>query len=153
MLKQFRRLQVDRRTSFLKKIIDTLLILEAPGQCYAYPLTKEERSNLFTCKKMFQAGAISRENAVQTATKKPLKYPLIAATQRHWPMVEPTCIKPGFFGHYENDSRRILKKFKQFSPKNSSKFVKNSIICQLKTKFFLDLFSFGNFFQNYCPKS
>ena len=59
----------------------------------------------------------------------------------------------GFFWHFENNSRRILKKLKQFSPKNSSKFVKNSIICQLKTKFFLDLFSFGKFFQKYCPKT
>ena len=39
--------------------------------------------------------------------------------------------------------RRILKKLMQFSPKNSSEFVKNSIICQLKTNFFLHLFSFG----------
>ena len=59
----------------------------------------------------------------------------------------------GFFGHFETSSRGILKKLKQFSPKNSSKFVNNSIICQLKTKIFLHLFSFGKIFQKYCPKT
>ena len=41
----------------------------------------------------------------------------------------------GFFGHFEKDSRRIPKKLKQFSSQNSSKFVKNSMVCQLKTNF------------------
>ena len=62
------------------------------------------------------------------------------------------CLQ-AFFGHFEKNSRLIPKKLKQFSPKNSSEFVKNSIICQLKTNFFLHLFSFGKIFQKYCPKT
>ena len=61
---------------------------------------------------------------------------------------------PGFFfGHFEKNSRWIPKKLKQFSPQNSSKFVENSIICQLNTIFSLHLFSFGKKFQKYCPKT
>ena len=58
-----------------------------------------------------------------------------------------------FFGHFENNSRRIPKKLKQFSPKNLSKFVENSIICQLKTNFFLICSVLVNFSKKYCPKT
>ena len=47
------------------------------------------------------------------------------------------------FGHFEKNSRRIRKKTRAIFPKNSSRCVKNSRICQLKTNLFLNLFSFG----------